>query len=137
MKKLTLLIAVTSLLSLNAHSAMKEVSEPLLSTLKEDILDFSGLKIKSAFNGGSVMRDFISEPNINGVYKVSLVSVGRPYASFMVNEYVNVTNNNQAYVVQSEDDENWLCLIQNAPFNDCYKIIERSKNKSRLCLEVE
>lgn len=137
MKKRLLLVAALSLISINAHSAMDEVSEPQLSSLKEQIKTFSDLELTQLFDSATIQPDFISEQGVDGRYEVSIRSGGYTTVSLMVGEYITVTPYNQSYVAVSEDNEKWLCLTQNAPFNDCYKIIERDKNKSRLCLEVE
>lgn len=137
MKKRILLIAAISLISSNAHSAMDEVSEPQLSSIKEQINSFSGIELISAFDSGTIQSEFISEQNINGNYEVNIRSRGHINVSLIVDGYITVTPNNQSYVAVSEDDEKWLCLTQNEPFNNCYKIIERDKNKHRLCLEID
>ena len=137
MKKRTLLIAALSLISINAHSAMDEVSEPQLSSIKEQINSFSGIELISAFDSGTIHSDYISEQDINGNYEITIISRGRVDVSLIVGGYITVTPNNQSYVAIAEHDEKWLCLTQNEPFNNCYKIIERDKNKHRLCLEID
>ncbi len=137
MKKRTLLIAALSLISINAHSAMDEVSEPQLSSIKEQINSFSGIELISAFDSGTIHSDYISEQDINGNYEITIISRGRVDVSLIVDGYITVTPNNQSYVAIAEYDEKWLCLTQNEPFNNCYKIIERDKNKHRLCLEID
>jgi hypothetical protein len=137
MKKRILLIAALSLISINAHSAMDEVSEPQLSSIKEQIKSFSNIELVSAFDSGTIHSDYISEQDANGNYEVTIISRGRVDVSFILDGYITVTPNNQSYVAVAEHDEKWLCLTQNEPFNNCYKIIERDKNKHRICLEVD
>jgi len=137
MKKLTLLVAAISLISINAHSAMDEVSESRLPNVKEEIKKIIDIELTKVFDSSTMHSDYISEQDINGNYQVTIMSRGHIDVSLMVDEYITVTPNNQSYVAVAEHDEKWLCLTQNEPFNNCYKILDRKKIKNRLCLEVD
>lgn len=135
MKQLSLLMVSLLLMSASAHSAMDEVSDPRLPMIKEQISEFSKFEVKSIYDGGTIAHGSLVGPNMDGEYQVTLSSSGESLASFMVSEYVSTSRHNQAYIVKSEHDDNWLCMLQNEPFNNCYKIINKNKVNKRICLE--
>ena len=116
------LLALTSLMSISAYAGLDPVSETRFDDVKQQIKTISAIEPVAIYDIGKINP--AQRPiAVSGLgYEIPL-----SYASFVVDQRVAITQYNQAYVVTSEGDSNWLCMTQNEPFNRCYEILTYPK----------
>lgn len=116
------LLALTSLMSISAYAGLDPVSGTRFDDVKQQIKTISAIEPVAIYDIGKInpAQRPIVVPGLG--YEIPL-----SYASFVVDQRVAITQHNQAYVVTSEGDSNWLCMTQNEPFNRCYEILTYPK----------